>query len=81
MFVIISLPVSTAVVLYSLSTLPIGLSWPRNLSDLAQIGRELHGYSQSGLWPLLHVVFVVSISAIWKHAWSIPGRVLWVNIH
>jgi len=27
---------------------------------------------------MVHVVLVMSISAIWKHAWSIPGSVLWV---
>lgn len=79
LFVIISLPVSTAVVLYSLSTLPIAMAWPRTLSDLAQIGRDLHGYSQSGPWPLAHVIAVMAISAVWKHAWSIPGSVLWVS--
>ncbi|EAU84857.2 hypothetical protein CC1G_00376 [Coprinopsis cinerea okayama7 len=77
LLVLISLPLSTAVVLYCLTTLPISMSWPRTLSDLAQIGRELHAYSQSGLWPLLHVLSVMAISAIWKHAWSIPGSVLW----
>ncbi|KAJ2936906.1 hypothetical protein H1R20_g188, partial [Candolleomyces eurysporus] len=53
------------------------MSWPRTLSDLAQLGRELHGYSQSGPWPLAHVIAVMAISAVWKHAWSIPGSVLW----
>ncbi|KAJ3541915.1 hypothetical protein NMY22_g3697 [Coprinellus aureogranulatus] len=77
LFVIISLPVSTAVVLYALSTLPIAMAWPKTLSDLAQLGRDLHGYSQSGPWPLAHVIAVMAISAVWKHAWSIPGSVLW----
>jgi SNARE associated Golgi protein len=54
------------------------MSWPHTLSDLAQLGRELHAYTQSGTWPLLHVMGVMAISAIWKHAWSIPGSVLWV---
>ena len=76
--VIISLPISTALVLWCLSTLPISVSWPRNIADLAQLGRELHGYSQSGSGPLAHVIGVMAISAIWKHAWSIPGSVLWV---
>ncbi|TFK29416.1 hypothetical protein FA15DRAFT_664369 [Coprinopsis marcescibilis] len=77
LLVILSLPLSTAVVFYSLASLPISMAWPRTLSDLAQIGRELTAYSQSGLWPLLHVLSVMAISAIWKHAWSIPGSVLW----
>ncbi|KAH6915367.1 hypothetical protein BKA70DRAFT_1511914 [Coprinopsis sp. MPI-PUGE-AT-0042] len=77
LLVLVSLPLSTAVVLYCLTTLPISMSWPHTLSDLAQLGRELHGYTQSGTWPLLHVMGVMAISAIWKHAWSIPGSVLW----
>ena len=79
LLVIISLPVSTAVVLWCLSTLPISMSWPHNIADVAQLGRELHGYSQSGPGPLAHVIGVMAISAIWKHAWSIPGSVLWVR--
>ena len=77
--VIVSLPISTTLVLWCLSTLPISVSWPRNITDLAQLGRELHGYSQSGPGPLAHVIGVMAISAIWKHAWSIPGSVLWVR--
>lgn len=77
--VIISLPISTALVLWCLYTLPISLSWPHNITDLAQLGRDLHGYSHSGPGPLLHVISVMAISAIWKHAWSIPGSVLWVR--
>ena len=79
LLVIVSLPISTALVLWCLSTLPISVSWPRNIADLAQLGRELHGYSQSGLGPLAHVIGVMAMSAIWKHAWSIPGSVLWVR--
>lgn len=79
LLVIISLPISTALVLWCLSTLPISVSWPHNITDLAQLGRELHGYSQSGPGPLAHVIGVMAISAIWKHAWSIPGSVLWVR--
>ncbi|KAJ3570207.1 hypothetical protein NP233_g4552 [Leucocoprinus birnbaumii] len=60
-----------------MSTLPISLSWPRTIDDVAQLGRELTAYTQSGTWPLLHVMGVMAISAIWKHAWSIPGSVIW----
>ncbi|KAF9567341.1 hypothetical protein CPC08DRAFT_626946 [Agrocybe pediades] len=77
LIVILMFPLSTALVLWCLSTLPISLSWPHDIADLAQLGRELHGYSQSGLWPLSHVIGVMAISAVWKHAWSIPGSVLW----
>ena len=79
LLVIISLPISTALVFWCLSTLPISVSWPHNIADLAQLGRDLHGYSQSGPGPLAHVIGVMAISAIWKHAWSIPGSVLWVR--
>ncbi|TFK75845.1 hypothetical protein BDN72DRAFT_891719 [Pluteus cervinus] len=77
LIVLLLLPISTAVVLFSLSTLPISMSWPRTLADVAQLGRELHGYAQSGIGPLAHVVGVMSITAVWKHAWSIPGSVIW----
>ncbi|KAI0773456.1 snare associated Golgi protein-domain-containing protein [Irpex lacteus] len=76
-FVIAMLPVSTALLLFCMSTLPITNSWPRNLTDLAQLGRELHGYSQSGWAPMAHVVGVLSVVVVWNHAWSIPGSVLW----
>ncbi|KAF7301726.1 hypothetical protein MIND_00738200 [Mycena indigotica] len=77
LFVLLLLPLSTALVLFSLTTLPITVSWPRTLPDLAQLGRELHGYSQSGPAAIAHVVGVLAISAVWKHAWSIPGSVVW----
>jgi len=78
--VVLLLPLSTALVLWSLSTLPISVSWPRDIADLAQLGRELHGYSQSGPGPLTHVIAVMAVSAVWKHAWSVPGSVLWVCV-
>jgi len=78
LFIILLFPLSTAFIWYTISTLPISqFSWPRTLSDLAQLGRELHGYSQSGPIPMAHVVAVLSITSIWKHAWSIPGSVVW----
>ncbi|KAF8897598.1 snare associated Golgi protein-domain-containing protein [Infundibulicybe gibba] len=77
LFVIILFPVSTVLVLLCLSTLPISLSWPHTVTDIAQLGRELHGYSQSGPGPVAHVIGVMAITAIWKHAWSIPGSVVW----
>jgi hypothetical protein len=78
-FVICLLPVSTALVFYCSSTLPITLAWPRTIEDVAQLGRELTAYTQSGTWPLLHVMGVMAITAVWKHAWSIPGSVIWVR--
>ncbi|PCH41089.1 hypothetical protein WOLCODRAFT_118211 [Wolfiporia cocos MD-104 SS10] len=70
-------PLSTALVLFCMYTLPITLQWPRNLTDLAKLGRELQGYSQSGPGEMAHVLGVISITAVWKHAWSIPGSVIW----
>ncbi|EGO27578.1 hypothetical protein SERLADRAFT_446813 [Serpula lacrymans var. lacrymans S7.9] len=75
--VILLFPLSTALVLFCLSTLPISVSWPHNLPELAQLGRELHAYSRSGSGPFAHVIGVLSITAVWKHAWSVPGSVLW----
>ncbi|KAG6890562.1 hypothetical protein C0992_000570 [Termitomyces sp. T32_za158] len=75
--VVLMFPVSTALVIFCLSTLPISLAWPRTLADVAQLGRELHGYTQSGPGPVAHVMGVMAISAVWKHAWSIPGSVIW----
>ncbi|KAI0347242.1 hypothetical protein BDW22DRAFT_1404855 [Trametopsis cervina] len=76
-FVIALLPLSTALLLFCMYTLPITNSWPRNLTDLAQMGRELHGYSQSGWGSMFHVIGVLSVVVVWNHAWSIPGSVLW----
>ncbi|KAG6816933.1 hypothetical protein H0H87_001635 [Tephrocybe sp. NHM501043] len=76
-FVLLLFPVSTALVLFCLSTLPISLAWPRTIADVAQLGRELHGYTQSGTAPVAHVMAVMAITAIWKHAWSVPGSVIW----
>jgi len=70
-------PISTVLVVIAFCTLPFTFSWPQNLADLAQLGRDLHGYSQSGPGALAHVVGVVSAATIWMHAWSIPGSVLW----
>jgi hypothetical protein len=80
LLVITLFPFSTAFVVFCLSTLPITVSWPRTLTDVATLGRELHGYSQSGPGPMAHVIGVLSITAVWKHAWSIPGSVIWVSI-
>ncbi|KAJ6628682.1 snare associated Golgi protein-domain-containing protein [Mycena sp. CBHHK59/15] len=77
LLVMLLLPLSTALVLLCLATLPITVSWPNTLTDLAQLGRELHGYSQSGPAQMAHVIGVMAITAIWKHAWSVPGSVIW----
>jgi len=81
LFVIMIFPLSTALVLFCLSTLPITVSWPRTLTDIATLGRELHGYSQSGPVHMAHVIGVLAVTSVWKHAWSIPGSVIWVGSH
>lgn len=80
LFVITLFPLSAAFVLFCLSTLPVSISWPHTITDVATLGRELHGYSQSGIGPMAHVVGVLSVTAVWKHAWSVPGSVIWVRI-
>ncbi|KAJ7276468.1 snare associated Golgi protein-domain-containing protein [Mycena haematopus] len=77
LFVMLLLPLSTAFVFFTLTTLPITVSWPHTITDLAQLGRELHGYSQSGPAQMAHVIGVMAITAVWKHAWSVPGSVVW----
>lgn len=77
--VLILFPLSTFLVVLSLASLPVTVSWPRTLQDLASMGQDLHSYSQSGAWRLSHVVGVLSVSAVWKHAWSVPGSVAWVS--
>ena len=81
LFVIVLFPLSTALALFSISTLPMSATWPRTLADLAQVGSSLNTYAQSGPLETLHVLAVLSVSAVWKHAWSIPGSVLWVSKH
>ncbi|KAJ3823467.1 snare associated Golgi protein-domain-containing protein [Lentinula raphanica] len=76
-FVICLFPLSTVLVLLALSSLPISFSWPKTLTDLAELGKDLHRYSESGWIPLAHVVGVLALTAVWKHAWSIPGSVIW----
>ncbi|KAI6047387.1 snare associated Golgi protein-domain-containing protein [Pisolithus marmoratus] len=77
LLVVLLFPLSTALVFLSLYSLPISVAWPRTLSELAELNLELQRYSQSGPGPLAHVIGVLSVTAVWKHAWSIPGSVIW----
>ncbi|KAG1788392.1 hypothetical protein EV424DRAFT_1311649 [Suillus variegatus] len=77
LLVMLLFPLTTAAVLLSLYSLPISVAFPRTLPELAALGRELHAYSQSGPLHLAHVIGVLSVTAVWKHAWSIPGSVIW----
>ncbi|KAF8529207.1 hypothetical protein BU17DRAFT_73378 [Hysterangium stoloniferum] len=76
LFIIILFPLSTMLVFAGLFTLPITASFPRTLHELAQLGLELQAYSESGLRPQAHVLGILSLTALWKHAWSIPGSAL-----
>ncbi|TRM67763.1 hypothetical protein BD626DRAFT_395106 [Schizophyllum amplum] len=75
--VMLLFPLSSILIAVAVSTLPVTFAWPRTLQDLAQLGRDLHAYSQSGPGELAHVLGVLSATAVWKHAWSIPGSVIW----
>lgn len=78
LFIVVCLfPVSAGLVFALFRSLPVSVSWPRTLADVAQLGRDLHGYSQSGGAELTHVLAIISITAVWKHAWSVPGSVIW----
>ncbi|KAG6331861.1 hypothetical protein ID866_7228 [Astraeus odoratus] len=77
LLVMLMFPLSTALVFLSLYSLPISVTWPRTLPELAALNLELQRYSQSGAVPLAHVIGVLSVTAMWKHAWSIPGSVIW----
>ncbi|KAF9514174.1 hypothetical protein BS47DRAFT_1454645, partial [Hydnum rufescens UP504] len=65
----------------ALTSLPITAvqSFPKTLKDIAQLGHELKSYADNSSQGRLHVIAVLSITAIWKHAWSIPGSVV-VNV-
>ncbi|KZW04249.1 hypothetical protein EXIGLDRAFT_663735 [Exidia glandulosa HHB12029] len=76
LLILLLFPITTAMVVVALSTLPITGSLPRTLGDLAQLSRELQGYASAGSVSLLHVLAVLAVTASWKHAWSVPGSVL-----
>lgn len=79
LMIFILFPLSAMLVLAALFSLPIAASFPRTLSDLSRLGLELKAYSESGLRPKAHVLGVLSLTALWTHAWSIPGSVLLVS--
>ena len=79
LLVILLFPISSAVILATLSTLPIPSSLPKTIADVRQLGSVLQAYSESGWTPLLHVLAVLSLTGLWKHAWSIPGAAVLVS--
>lgn len=80
LLVLLLFPLSSMLMIASIYSLPITASFPRTLADLADLARELQAYFQSGLESKAHVLAVLSVTALWKHAWSVPGSVLLVRI-
>lgn len=79
LLVIVIFPISTAVILATLSTLPIPSHFPKTIIDVRQMGYTLQAYSESGWTPLLHVLAALCLTGLWKHAWSIPGAAVLVS--
>lgn len=52
---------------------------PKTIADISALASSLRTYAHSSFNARVHVLFVLSITAVWKHAWSIPGSVL-VNV-
>jgi hypothetical protein len=90
LFVILLFPLSTALVIGTVWTLPVRLPgtdddtphsvFPRTISEVRALAWALKGYSETGSWELVHVLVVLAVAALWKHAWSVPGSVLLVSI-
>ena len=79
LLVILLFPISSAAILATLSTLPIPSGFPKTIADVRQLGYTLQAYSESGWTSLLHVLFALCLTALWKHAWSIPGAAVLVG--
>ncbi|KAJ1308423.1 hypothetical protein OPQ81_004128 [Rhizoctonia solani] len=65
-------------VVWGVMSLPIRFldGMPTTLQQVAILGRDLQAYADSGLSGKAHVLGVLSIVAVWKHAFSIPGSVV-----
>jgi hypothetical protein len=79
LLVILLFPISSAVTLATLSTLPIPNHFPKTIEDVRQLGNTLQAYSESGWTPLLHIIAALCLTGLWKHAWSIPGAAVLVS--
>lgn len=79
LLVILLFPISSAVTLATLSTLPIPNHFPKTIEDVRQLGCTLQAYSESGWTPLLHIIAALCLTGLWKHAWSIPGAAVLVG--
>lgn len=72
-------PLSTMCIFFALRSLHIAAYIPKTLEELSRIGTDLEGYAASSVAAHMHVLAVLSILALWKHAWSVPGSVLLVR--
>ncbi|KAG8934331.1 hypothetical protein FRC02_010188 [Tulasnella sp. 418] len=72
-FVLTLLPI-----IVSIWTLPIKSlkSFPRTMSDISLVAKEMQAYADSSFVGMAHIVSVLAITSIWKNAWSIPGSAL-----
>ncbi|KAJ9105450.1 hypothetical protein QFC21_001821 [Naganishia friedmannii] len=69
---------SLGIVAAALVSLPIASlkSLPKKVSDLQILSAEIRSYmasSSAGWW---HTVFVLTVTGMWKHSWSVPGAVV-----
>ncbi|KAG8905137.1 hypothetical protein FRB99_000649 [Tulasnella sp. 403] len=65
-------------VVFTVWTLPIQSlkHFPRTLSDIRQLAKELQVYASSGFAGRAHIFAVLAVTSIWKNAWSVPGSAL-----
>ncbi|EUC67492.1 SNARE associated domain protein, putative, partial [Rhizoctonia solani AG-3 Rhs1AP] len=77
-FLAVVFAVTAVPVIWGVMSLPIRSlnGMPTTLQQVAILGRDLQAYADSGLSGKAHVLGVLSIVAVWKHAFSIPGSVV-----
>ncbi|KAJ9120697.1 hypothetical protein QFC22_002628 [Naganishia vaughanmartiniae] len=73
--------ISLGIVAAAVVSLPIASlkSLPKKVSDLQILSAEIRSYmasSSAGWW---HTVFVLTLTGMWKHSWSVPGAVVLVR--
>ncbi|KAF8328578.1 uncharacterized protein EI90DRAFT_3017628 [Cantharellus anzutake] len=86
-FLLLTFVLTTTPVLISLWSLPIPSlkHIPKTLGDISTLLNEIRTYAGNGNGNIggggggggrMHVLLVLSLTTMWKHAWSIPGSVL-----
>ncbi|KAG8759593.1 hypothetical protein FRC11_001745 [Ceratobasidium sp. 423] len=77
-FLAVVFAVTAIPVVWGVMSLPIRSldGMPTTLQQVALLGRDLQAYADSGFSGKAHVLGVLSIVAVWKHAFSIPGSVV-----